>query len=89
MTRKLQQPVLLIHGERDTYVPLEVAQTLRASLERRPRLWVVPHAKHNRCIDVATQRYQRRISRFFQAHLSPGRVTAPVVQLQRPVRRVG
>jgi pimeloyl-ACP methyl ester carboxylesterase len=89
MTKKLRQPVLLIHGERDTYVPLEVVQTLRASLGRKPRLWVVSNAKHNRCIDVATQRYRRRIGRFFQAHLSPGRATAPAVQLQRPVRRVG
>jgi pimeloyl-ACP methyl ester carboxylesterase len=91
MTRRVRQPVFMIHGKRDTYVPLEVVQELRASLPRRPRLWVVPEAKHNRSIDVATHRYRRRIARFFQQHLAGGRSLAPLAaaELQHPTRRVG
>ncbi len=91
MTRRVRQPVFMIHGERDTYVPLEVVHELRASLGRKPRLWVVPEAKHNRSIDVATHRYRRRIARFFQHHLAGGRslVPATALDLQHPTRRVG
>jgi pimeloyl-ACP methyl ester carboxylesterase len=90
MTRRVRQPVFMIHGERDTYVPLEVVHELRASLARKPRLWVVPEAKHNRSIDVATYRYHRRIARFFQQHLAGGRSLVPApMHMQQPTRRVG
>jgi pimeloyl-ACP methyl ester carboxylesterase len=91
MTRRLRKPVFMIHGERDTYVPLQVVHELRASLARKPRLWVVSGAKHNRSIDVAAAVYRRRIARFFQAHLAAGRFPAssPAVLLQQPTRRVG
>ena len=80
LTRKIRQPVFLIHGERDTYVPLEVVMLLRASISRRTRLWVVPGAKHNRAIDVAQQQYHRRIGRFFENHLA--------ARQDHPARRV-
>jgi pimeloyl-ACP methyl ester carboxylesterase len=89
MTRRLRKPVLMIHGERDTYIPIEVVHELRTSLGRKPRLWVVPGAKHNRSIDVATHLYRRRIARFFQAHLAANRVMTPRVALDQPARRVG
>jgi hypothetical protein len=54
-------------------------------------LWVVPEAKHNRSIDVATHRYHRRIARFFQQHLASGRRGSTVLPLEHklPTRRVG
>jgi dipeptidyl aminopeptidase/acylaminoacyl peptidase len=83
LTRKIRQPVFMIHGERDAYVPLEVAHLLRASISRRTRLWVAPGAKHNRAIDVCRQQYQRRIGRFFQSHLGAERVPAAVETVKR------
>jgi pimeloyl-ACP methyl ester carboxylesterase len=73
---EVEQPVLLIQGERDRYVPVEVTKTLRNSLAGRSRLWVVPQAKHNAAITVATSEYRRRIRRFFTRHSSH---TRPVV----------
>ena len=91
MTRRLRKPVLMIHGERDTYVPVEVVQELRASLGRKPRLWVVEGAKHNRSIDVASALYRRRIARFFQVHLAGERLPAIAgsTAVKQPARRVG
>lgn len=91
MTRRTRQPVFMIHGERDTYVPIKVVHELRTSLGRKPRLWVVPGAKHNRSIDVATHAYCRRIARFFQAHLAAGRVPAlsHIGAVEPLARRVG
>lgn len=91
MTRRLRKPVFMIHGERDTYVPVEVAQELRASLGRKPRLWVVEGAKHNRSIDVASDLYHRRMARFFQVHLAGEQLPAIAgsTGLEQPTRRVG
>jgi pimeloyl-ACP methyl ester carboxylesterase len=83
MTRKIRQPVFMIHGDRDTYVPLEVVHLLRSSISRRTRLWVVPGAKHNRAIGIATQQYHRRIGRFFSNHLANQPTVARVKQLNR------
>jgi fermentation-respiration switch protein FrsA (DUF1100 family) len=81
----------MIHGECDTYVPIEVVHELRNSLGRKPRLWVVAGAKHNRSIDVATHLYRRRVARFFQAHLAADRlsISASLLRREQPARRVG
>ena len=63
--RRIQQPVLLIHGRHDAHVPLEAVLSLRSLMPRRARLWVVPHARHNRAITTAPDEYRRRIARFF------------------------
>jgi fermentation-respiration switch protein FrsA (DUF1100 family) len=76
MVRRIRQPIFMIHGERDTYVPLEVVHLLRAAISRRTRLWVVPGAKHNRAIDTASLQYHRRVGRFFQCHLGGSRIPA-------------
>jgi pimeloyl-ACP methyl ester carboxylesterase len=83
MTRKIRQPVFMIHGERDNYVPLDVAHLLRSSISPRTRLWVVQGAKHNRAIDVATQQYHRRIGRFFQSCLAAPRTVPAMHQVKR------
>lgn len=67
--RSVRQPVLMIHGQRDNYVPIEVVHALRGCLAGRSRLWTVPGAKHNRAIQIAKNEYQRRIARFFRIRL--------------------
>jgi pimeloyl-ACP methyl ester carboxylesterase len=85
---EVQQPVLLIQGERDRYVPVEVTKTLRSNLAGRSRLWVVPLAKHNAAITVATSEYRRRLRRFFTRHATrPCKVVlkippAPAVEVE-------
>ncbi len=63
--RRVEQPVLLIHGRHDAHVPLEAVLSLRKLMPRRARLWVVPHARHNRAITTAPEEYRRRLARFF------------------------
>jgi hypothetical protein len=63
--RRVEQPVLLIHGRHDVDVPLEAVLSLRSLMSRRTRLWVVPHARHNRAIATAPEEYRRRLARFF------------------------
>jgi uncharacterized protein len=78
--RRVSQPVFMIHGERDMYVPLNVAEALRCSLSGRSKLWIVPGVKHNGAISAMPEEYDRRVWRFFRRHLavgSPRGVTPP------------
>jgi pimeloyl-ACP methyl ester carboxylesterase len=76
LARRVRQPVLMIHGQRDTMIPLAVGRRLRGCLAGPSKLWVVPGARHNGAITVASNEYQRRLTRFFARHLDgrPARV---------------
>lgn len=76
LIRRVRQPVLLIHGERDTFVPVQQAFALRR-IFRGARLWVVPEAKHNSAVQVAGEKYQRRVARFFARHFDAPRTAVP------------
>lgn len=75
LVRRIRQPVLMIHGEDDPYIPLDTAVRLQAQLGGRSRLWVVPRARHNSSIRTAPAAYQRQLARFFLKHLAAGRRT--------------
>jgi pimeloyl-ACP methyl ester carboxylesterase len=68
--RRVRQPVFLIHGQRDSFVPLEVVQKVRSLIAGRTKFWLVPRAKHNAAISLARAEYEHRIERFFRRHLS-------------------
>lgn len=73
LARKIRQPVLMIHGQDDPYIPLATAERLRAQLGKRTRLWAVPEARHNTSIHTAPAEYRQRLARFFLKHLAQGR----------------
>lgn len=66
---KFRRPVLMIHGEADTYIKPEMAQALYERVAGPKDLWVVPKAKHNQAIAVAEEEYHRRVVEFFDRHL--------------------
>jgi uncharacterized protein len=70
--RRVRQPVFMIHGERDMYVPPKLAGALRGSLSGRSKLWIVPGVKHNGAVAGMEELYHRRIWRFFNRHLAGG-----------------
>lgn len=67
--RKLRQPLLMIHGEADTYIKLVMVQALFQRANGPKELWVVPGARHNQSITIASEEYARRVVAFFDAHL--------------------
>ena len=66
----LPRPIFVIHGERDSYIPVELSQTLYAQAPQPRYLWIVPGAKHNQCVDVQPAVYARRTVDFFDRFLS-------------------
>jgi dipeptidyl aminopeptidase/acylaminoacyl peptidase len=71
MLRRLApRPLLMIHGEGDTYIKPEMARTLFAKARAPKELWMVEGAKHNQALLVAGEEYRRRVLAFFQQHLA-------------------
>lgn len=80
MARLSPRPVLMIHGEDDTYIKADMAKALFANLGEPRELWMVPGAKHNQPLHVAGDEYRGRVVRFFERYLAdepePARATA-------------
>lgn len=63
-------PLLLIHGERDSFIPADQAEMLRSWVSNgEAETWVVPKARHNESALVAREEYQRRTVEFLERHL--------------------
>ncbi len=64
------RPLLVIHGEKDTYIKPDIARKL-FDLARAPKtFWLVPNAKHNQALNIANGEYQRRVMEFIVEHLA-------------------
>jgi len=72
--RLASRPLLMIHGEGDTYIKPEMANALfeRAGGSDPPRreFWLVPQAKHNQALQLCGDEYRRRVLDFFVRHLA-------------------
>ena len=66
---RVNRPLLMIHGEGDTYIKPEMAQALFKRARGPKELWIVPKAKHNQALSIAGDDYHARIVGFFDTHL--------------------
>jgi pimeloyl-ACP methyl ester carboxylesterase len=73
--RLAPRPWLMIHGEKDTYITVEIARALFDRAGGGKELWIVPKAKHNRCREVAPGEYTAKVADFFRRN-SPRQVLA-------------
>lgn len=73
LAKRVRQPVLMIHGNDDPFVPVAVGESLRECLSCRSKSWIVPEARHNASLTTAPVEYRRRLARFFLKHLASGR----------------
>ena len=64
------KPILFIHGEKDSYIPIAQSQALYDLATGPKYLWIAPRAKHNQSILVAPNEYARRVIQFFREHLT-------------------
>jgi pimeloyl-ACP methyl ester carboxylesterase len=66
-----ERPVLLIHGESDTTVPVGQARELARTLGASCLMLTLPGVEHVRAYDSDPEGYIRTVSSFFVSHLSP------------------
>ena len=67
---KLRRPLLMIHGEGDTYIKPDMAKALFERAKGDKDLWLVPKAKHNQALHLAGDEYHRRVVAFFDQYLA-------------------
>jgi fermentation-respiration switch protein FrsA (DUF1100 family) len=73
---RLKRPLLMIHGEGDTYIKVEMALDLFKRATAAKAFWTVPGAKHNQAQAVAGEEYSQRVVAFFDQHLAGGESAA-------------
>jgi pimeloyl-ACP methyl ester carboxylesterase len=64
VARLAPRPWLMIHGGKDAYIGPDIARTLFAAAREPKDLWIVPKAKHNRCLESAPTEYAARLRDF-------------------------
>lgn len=78
MARLCETPVLLIHGEKDSYIPVAESQALFDRARGPKAMWVAPGAKHNLSVIMHPTDYGRRVVNFLDEHLAHVRRPAPI-----------
>lgn len=66
----IRQPVLLIRGEFDSFVPANVTDKLQLSIRGKTDIWQVPGSRHNAGRLNHPLEYRQLVCRFFDTHLS-------------------
>jgi len=77
LPRLAPRPLLMIHGEADTYIKPEMAEGLFARARGPKEFWLVPQAKHNQALHLVGDEYRRRVLEFFERHLAGDIETGP------------
>lgn len=71
LQRMTPRPMLFIHGEKDSYLPVEQSRLLYALAGQPKSLWIAPGARHNQAVIVDPEGYARRTTEFFNRYLAP------------------
>jgi pimeloyl-ACP methyl ester carboxylesterase len=69
IVRMKPRPMFFIHGEKDSYLPVEQSRMLYALAGQPKQLWIAPGARHNQAVVVHPEHYTRRTIAFFNRHL--------------------
>lgn len=88
--KRISVPILMIHGEADSYIKPEMAKALfdRVGAPEK-QFWAVPTAKHNQALNVAPVEYAKRLVDFFDDHLGDipvSRVIMPTLTVEEEVK---
>ena len=67
--RMAPRPVLFIHGEKDSYLPVEQSRRLYALAPQPKFLWIAPDAKHNQAVVHHPDFYAELVTSFFDRYL--------------------
>ena len=68
VARLAPRPWLAIHGQKDAYIGIAIAEKLFERAGEPKELWVVPQAKHNRSREKNPVAYNQHLVRFFERY---------------------
>ncbi|MEP0847489.1 MAG: alpha/beta fold hydrolase [Phycisphaerae bacterium] len=64
------RPMLFIHGEKDSYLPVEQTRLLYALAPQPKHLWIAPNARHNQAVALHPETYAGLTAWFFDRYLA-------------------
>lgn len=67
--RMTPRPILFIHGEKDSYLPVEQSRLLYALAPQPKSFWVAAGARHNQAVARHPELYARITAEFLNRHL--------------------
>lgn len=68
--KKIESPILLIHGEKDSQIPVKNAHLLYENSGKEiTELWIVPNADHGMAFAVNPEDYKKKVLEFFEKDL--------------------
>ena len=65
--KNLEIPILLIHAERDSQIPVKEAYLLH-NANKKAELWIVENAGHGMTHSIDTEKYEKRVLEFFEGN---------------------
>jgi fermentation-respiration switch protein FrsA (DUF1100 family) len=68
--RMKPRAMLFIHGEKDSYIPVQQSRLLYALAAQPKFLWIAPGARHNQAVVLHPERYDRLTIGFFDQYLA-------------------
>jgi pimeloyl-ACP methyl ester carboxylesterase len=83
------RPLLMIHGEKDTYIKPAIARELFDRAAEPKEFWLVDDARHNQALHVAGAHYRRRVLDFFSRYLADEKLASPQLRLVTPYESNG
>jgi hypothetical protein len=70
VVQDLDAPLLIIHGDADSQIPLEHSRAIYANADPdNTTLWIVPGADHGFAHGLECPRYELQVRQFFEQHL--------------------
>ncbi|MBK9119349.1 MAG: alpha/beta fold hydrolase [Phycisphaerales bacterium] len=84
LRRMTPRAILFIHGEKDSYLPVEQSRRLYALAPQPKALWIAAGARHNQAVIVHRDRYHALTLNFYDRYLMPAGV-APVAEARPEV----
>ena len=67
--KKNKLPILFIHGEEDTFVPVEMVHELYEATTSEKALYLVPEAEHGNAYDKNPELYENKIAKFLTDYM--------------------
>lgn len=68
---KSETPIMIIHGDADTFNPVEMAYTLYDAAAEPKELWIVPGAEHGKAFDEQPDEYFVHVRDFYNQFIQP------------------
>jgi len=70
VARIAPRPLLMVHGEKDSYIKPSMALELYRFAREPKDFWLVAGARHNQAVDLVPEEYRRRVRGFFDEFLA-------------------